>query len=117
MTSPRLAVSRNPARQRHLDALTGAGVAPRDKTRVANRAVRDAGQLADDVRALDPAEVWRTLARWAINEPDRLIAAAFAAVAMLPVDDMSHRELLAWIDTAPGLTLIRREQEPLERGA
>lgn len=66
---------------------------------MANRAVADAGRLSTDLRCLDPAEVWRTLARWGSEDPVRLIALAFAAVAMTP-DDRPHRGLLAWIDGA-----------------
>jgi hypothetical protein len=52
------------------------------------------------------------LVRWSINEPDRLVAVAFAAVAMTP-DDRSHRELLAWIDpAAPVLTVVRDGKPP-----
>lgn len=85
---------------------------PADKRRVAGRAVADAGRLSTNLRCLDPAEVWRTLVRWSINEPDRLVAVAFAAVAMTP-DDRSHRELLAWIDpAAPVLTVVRDGKPP-----
>lgn len=85
---------------------------PADKARVANRAVADAGRLSTALRCQDPAEVWRTLARWSTDDPVRLIAAAFAAVAMTP-DDRSHRRLLAWIDAAvPALTLVRDGSSP-----
>jgi hypothetical protein len=96
----------NPAGQRRRDQMAGAGVPPGDKTRVASRAVADAGRLSTELRCQDPAEVWRTLARWGSDDPVRLVAVAFAAVAMTP-DDRSHRDLLAWIDKAvPALAVV-----------
>lgn len=105
----------NPAGQRRRDRRVGAGVLPGDKVRIANRAVADAGRLSTDLRCQDPAEVWRTLVRWSINEPERLVAVAFAAVAMTP-DDWSHRDLLAWIDGAvPALAVVRDGTPPIGR--
>jgi hypothetical protein len=84
--------------------LSGYGVPDEHKAAVAERAVDDAVTLAVDLRDQDPAEVWRRLARWWGEDPNRVIAAAFAAAAMVPVDDASARELLAWIDRPlPGL--------------
>lgn len=105
----------NPAGQRRRDHAAGAGIPPGDKLRIANRAAADAGRLSTDLRCLDPAEVWRTLARWSTDNPVRLIAVAFAAVAMTP-DDRSHRGLLAWIDgEAPALTVVDGGKRPVKR--
>lgn len=66
-----------------------------ERDRLAERATHDAMDLAADIRELDPREVWGQLAVWADKDPLRLMACAWAAAAMVPLE-RPVSELLAW---------------------
>lgn len=68
-----------------------------DAVPIAARAQADAGQIAADIRDLDPREVWGRLAWWGQNDPLRLYSVTIALAAMVPVDQPAA-ELLAWTE-------------------
>jgi hypothetical protein len=64
--------------------------------KTADQAIRDAVALAGDVRDLDTRQAWGRLQLWAQKDPERLVAACFALAVMLPVEDRTVGQLLAW---------------------
>lgn len=79
---------------RELEAGRDAGV--KNPGQVAHTAVEDAIQLATEIRDLDPRQLWGRLRLWQAEDPDRLLGAAFALAAMVPVDTHTVDELLKW---------------------
>src|SRR5437588_12170065 len=75
---------------------------PQQRHHIADRAVADAMELADDIRQLDPQEVWGRLHLMAGEDPTRLAGLVFAAAAMLPDPDRMRtsewRLLVAWTE-------------------
>lgn len=69
----------------------------RHPDRLAEVAVRDALELAGDVRQLDPRQVAGRLELLRRRDPDRLTALVIALAAMVPVD-RPVSALLGWTD-------------------
>jgi len=88
---------RNTAVRRHTYIAMSPTIPTQDAHTVAARAEEDAGQIAMDIRDLDPREVWGRLAWWGQNDPLRLYAVTVALAAMVPVDEPAAA-LLAWTE-------------------
>jgi hypothetical protein len=73
---------------------------------LARRGINDAQALADDVRQVDPAQVWGRLELWRIEDPQRLIMLTVALAAMLDLD-VSPGTALEWCDRLVGAVALQ----------
>lgn len=72
-------------------------IAPDRIPTIIQRARADAAALALDVRDLDPHRVWGRMNLWRTEDPERLLACCWLLAAMVPVEDMTEQQLLAWV--------------------
>lgn len=79
-------------RRSHIDWIAD----PNDRGQVAWQAVEDTRRLAAHLRDRDPAEVWAELCRHYRNDPRRLVALTFAALAATPSTVDGVVSLLNW---------------------
>jgi hypothetical protein len=71
-----------------------------DPLKLARQSMRDAKQLAHDVREIDPAQVWGRLARWRTEDPERLFMALVTLAVYVPED--ATKVLPEWVTALDG---------------
>lgn len=91
-------MSRHNAAQTARELASTVEVDPARVPELVQRARGDAAGLAADLRDLDPRQVWGRMNLWRTADPERLMACCWLLAAMVPVDDATQDELLAWVD-------------------